>query len=159
MVKSYTATARPMCRAWLVVFLANLPVPLFFGWAFTTQHGRFGMATAIVVWWLLGHQVCKASRWCGLAIVAGGIFVAMSQFLPVLQLYAGAVSLGIGSRLGQAWDEGGEQQVTTELGGFLVTMLTGGLLMVVAVMCGSIISASIAESRRLERVKSWVEEL
>jgi len=72
-------------------------------------------------------------------------------------MIAGIVSLSIGSRLGQATEvgHGGPMQMT-ELGEFLVTMLTGGMLLAVALVCGSIIRAVIfSDSGRPNPKPGW----
>ena len=156
MGKSADATARPSGLAWLMVFLANLPIPLMFGWIFTAKHGRLGMAAAILLWWLMGHQICRTSRGFNLALVTGGLLVGLSQIFPILQSQAGAWSLGIGSKLGQVKPVHGEEfMVLTELGGFLVTMLTGGILIAVALACGSVIRAITPGPSRSHPKPAW----
>jgi len=59
MGKVAEAPDRPPYRAWLVVFLANLPFPLYFAVFLTAKRGRIGMVVAIVLCWYLGHRICK----------------------------------------------------------------------------------------------------
>ena len=158
MGKPEEAAGRPLSRAWLTVFLANSPVPLFYAWFLTAKHGRIGMVAAIVLWWSLGHLVCKTNRRLGLSLVAGGILVALSQCFPLLQIIAGMVSLNIYGRLAQAVAGGSVRgpQEQTEFGGFLVTMLTGGMLMAVALGFGSVIRAVIFSGPwRLHSKPGW----
>jgi len=155
MGKVAEAPDRPPYRAWLVVFLANLPVPLMFAWNLTMQHGRIGMAVAIVLCWYFGHRVGAKSRWIDRALVAGGIVVALSQVIGILHISAGVMSLEIGSRLGQVTsNEWGPREIT-ELGGLLVTILTGGILMTVAMVCGSVICLIFPDRRPRDPEQGW----
>jgi hypothetical protein len=122
--------------AWGGVFMFNILVPAFFGWLSTTESGRTGMVIAVVVQLCAGFWVCAKVRTIGLYLVIGGFAVALSQVFPILQFIAGAVALGIGRVLGLA---NTEDNVTSEFGGFIVTMITGGILMALSAGCGFLV--------------------
>jgi len=161
MGKVAEAPDRPPGLAWLIVFLANLPIPLMLGWIFTEKQGRIGMALAIVLWWLMGHLVCRLSRGFDLALVTGGMLVGLTQFFPFLHLKAGAWSLFVGSKLGQVaafplgHDSPGDFTVLTELGGFIATTLTGGILIAVALACGAVLRAITPGPSRTHPKPGW----
>ena len=126
--------------AWAGVFSANLIVPLWLGWEITRNGGRVGMFIAIAV--LLASSLLALSRRPELrkSVVAGGVFTALTQVLPLVQMAAGLLSLSV------------VDQCCFEAGGFLVTILTAGLLLVAALACGVIIRATgRAVDRQIER--------
>lgn len=123
----------PMIAAWIVVFHANLPVPLLFGVMFTHKAGRWGIIVAILILLTLGAFVVSWSRRGGLAVVVGGWIVATSQFWPLLQFYAGIVGLSVAHGEGKK----GPSDREDEMGGFIATILTGGILITVALAIGA----------------------
>jgi hypothetical protein len=125
--------------AWVIVFLLNLVTPLLFGWSRTESSGRIGMLIAAFLLLALGYGACGTARGIARPLVAGGILVAISQFFPLIQIIAGLIGMGIGSAAGQVDGRGdiGPGFVRTETGGFLVTLVTGGLLMTAALVAGA----------------------
>jgi hypothetical protein len=124
--------------AWTAVFLLNLPIPLLFAWDIGVLHGAVGMAAALIVAGLCGGWVCVLKPKFGFPLVVGGAVVALSQFFPALQLIAGAIAIAIGEMLGQVKPGRGDAvgQIASEAGGFLVTMITGLLLLTAAFAVG-----------------------
>src|SRR5262249_44423570 len=57
---------------WGVVFLLNLPLPLFFGFLLTSETATFGMLAGVVVVWLIGHFAVSRVREVRGALVVGG---------------------------------------------------------------------------------------
>jgi hypothetical protein len=112
---------------WLMVVLANVPVPLIFGCLVTANGGLFGMLEGVVVVWLCGHFVVARIGFVRCVLVPGGVLVALSQVIPVLQIGAGSFALQAARPVGRSM---------TEVEGFLVTLLTAGQLVVVALVCG-----------------------
>ena len=119
--------------AWATVFGVNLIVPLWLGWDMTSGVGRVGLVLAIVLWLLLGHLLCARSRKLRFLLVAGGVCVGLSQLLPLLQIWAGMNS---GMIISMA---SGFSDRATGLYGFLMTLLTGGQLILVAIVSGQVV--------------------
>jgi len=120
---------------WTVVFALNLAVPLPIGWDTTDGGGRIGLALAVVAGWAAGMFICYHSHRVGTVLVSGGTWVAISQFVPVLQFAAGIVGMvclhqiaGHGS-----FAEGGPR---AELSGFALTLFTGSILFLAAMVFG-----------------------
>ena len=67
--------------------------------------------------------------------------------------WAGLISLGVVDRLGFEPEEGlGNSSSLTELGGFLAALLTAGVMLGAALVCGVIIRATgRAVDRQIER--------
>ena len=107
--------------AWVVVFLYNLPVPLFFGWWITKYGERIGMVIAIIVCFAAGYWVCASVRRIGVCLIIGGIPIGISQLVPVLQMAAGFVAMAIGRNVGLL----NSADATNKFGGFLLTSITG----------------------------------
>ena len=128
----YNDTDNPSRRVvWTLVFVANLLVPLMLGWSTTRNHGRVAMFVAIVMLWFVGDNAGKKGRTLGSGLLVGGVVVGLSQIYPFLQLIAGLIALTVAKQLGQANEE---FDVTSELGGFIATTVTGGLLMAAALI-------------------------
>jgi len=122
--------------AWGGVFSFNIFIPLIFGWMSTTESGRTGMAIAIVVQLCAGFWVCARVRTIGHYLVIGGFAIGLSQVFPIPQFVAGLVALIIGRGLGVA---NTEDNVTSAFGGFIVTMITGSILMALSAGCGFLV--------------------
>ncbi len=132
--------------AWVVVYLANLVVPLWLGWEITSSGGQHGMVAATALMLLLTLLVVP--RWSELrmTLVAGSTLTAISQAVPLVQIVVGILSLQAVHYLGFV-QEGGYQ--LTEPGGFLAAILTACMMLAAAFKCGVFI-------RAVGRAKSWV---
>lgn len=126
---------KPPVRDWIVVCAVNLIVPVFLGWGITDDRGRIGMALGIVVVLALGYRACFSSPEVVRTIAYGGWLVAFTQCIPFVQFIAGFVGVGVAQELGLA-SEGGIGLVSTIMGGFVATLITGGLLIALAVVIG-----------------------
>ncbi|MCE9531831.1 MAG: hypothetical protein K8T89_12010 [Planctomycetes bacterium] len=115
--------------AWPFVLAANLIVPLGWGMDETRGDAIWGMVAAIPLFWLAGHGICAESRKSGSVLVMGGIVVALLQIVPILHITAGIVGVSLAAGPGM-------HKLTTFLGGFVATLITGGLLLLVALPFG-----------------------
>jgi hypothetical protein len=115
--------------AWTPVFALNLIVPLVLARGVIDGGGQAGMYCAIVLYWALGLTACAARPAFGRALVIGGLIVACTQFTPVLQFVAGFAAVMIGGQVGAE---------SPELCGFIGVIITGGLLLIVAYLAGSL---------------------
>lgn len=116
---------------WIGVFAANLIVPLWRGWGVVEERGAIGMCLGIgSCFFVATYAAIERYEWLRFALPFGGTIVAASQIFPVLQMIAGFAGLLVASLLGQADRE--LLSVTSELGGFAVTIVTGGLLLTAA---------------------------
>jgi hypothetical protein len=134
MKKAALRTASLQRVGWPLVFLANLPVPVRFGWGVTDWGGRIGMIAAIGVLYVLGRESMRRVPGLDAMIIWGGTLIALSQFYPVIHILAGVVGIRAAFLL---------RLVTTEwpgeagmLAGCIITLLTGGILMAIAVVAG-----------------------
>jgi len=110
----------------------NLPVALLFGFLVTSPSGVFGMLVGVFTVWLAGHFALTRYTHVRNALVVGGIFIAVLQVVPLLQIGAGLSAVSILA------DGDTKLSGTTA---FAVTLLTGGQLAVVALVSGCIIRA------------------
>jgi hypothetical protein len=125
--------------SWTVVFALNLVVPLIFGWDMTEHGGHVGLIVATAMLWVSGFRVGGKTRDRRFVMLSGGTFVALTQFVPFLQIMAGLAGWGLTSL------STSKSPLFTEAQGFLATIITGGLLLVAAIFFGRIAKA-IAES-------------
>lgn len=131
---------------WTVAFLVNLVVPLTIGWNVTEQGGRAGMFAGCLVLFALGWLVCSSYPSQILSINVGGIGTAMAQVFPVPQIAAGCVGVLVAQRIERlAFVATPEQDampaVFTNLGGLIATLLTGILLITLALLTGMVLRA------------------
>jgi hypothetical protein len=120
------------------VYVANLPVPLLLGWDVTCNGGRVGMAAATAPVLAVSLPVVPRWRWLRVPLVIGGVALALAQAFFVVQFMVGILSQAAVGRMGFEPGVGlGAPGHLTEPGGFVVTLLTGGPLLVVAWVCGA----------------------
>ena len=151
--KLIDARKRPPYLAWSLVYIANLVVPLYLGTAVTDGSGRVGMAIGVVVVFAIGCRVCVMSRWSVLTVVYGGWIVAISQFMPCLQSFAGMMGVGTATALGLATNPRGDH-VNSGAGGIVATLVTGFLLLLAATIAGLLIRGVMKLSRGPSRSNS-----
>jgi hypothetical protein len=135
-----------LLAGWTAVFLLNMAVPLLFGWNMTAKHGRIGMFAAAVLLLFLGGWVCVVREKLGRALVRGGVGIGLGQLLPVLQVMAGLAAMDVGHLLRQVKGD----DILSEPGGFIMTIVTGGLLMCAAFVLGLFMGAISAQLQRGE---------
>jgi hypothetical protein len=124
--------------AWFAVLVLNLAIPLLLALPLTDDRARIGMLIAIALLCAAGCWVCANSRQAGRSLVIGGVLVGLSQLFPILQMFAGVVAMNIGvfSGLGH---HGEIETLNTEIGGLVVTLITGTILMSIAAGIGFVI--------------------
>ena len=133
-MKEHDPKATRLLRVgWTLVFLANLRVPLLFGWGLTDWGGRIGMFAAIGPLYLVGRESCARVRGMNSVIIWGGMLVALSQVYPMVHVFAGGFAFRTAGNLGlmtNEWDVDGA------LAGCIVTLLTGVVLFAIAAVAG-----------------------
>lgn len=138
--------------AWVLVYSLNLPVPFFFGIVVTDGTGKFGMVLAVVV--LLAAGVFATRRYPRTltAISIGGLVTALSQFYPMLQMFAGMAALFVTEALSLsdsgAVGAGGFENVGTVLGGFCATCITAFIEIIVAAMVGGLVQLARRQTKK-----------
>lgn len=119
---------------WPVVFLLNMIVPTLFGWQITREGGRLGMSAATALLLISGWWVCFIQPSNGRMLVLGAAILSLSQLFPVIQMVAGMVALAM-CGFGINEDDGAMRPVS-EAGGFLITLIVGGILICLAAIVG-----------------------
>lgn len=127
---------------WLVSFAVNLITPVLFGSDVVREQGIWGVLFGVICAALLGIQACR--WWPGLMrrVNVGATLVAISQLVPFVQLIAGLIAINIAERVGLARVEEGQiiEQANGELGGFVITVITGAILLGVSLVVGSLLT-------------------
>ncbi len=124
--------------AWFAVFLLNLAIPLLLALSQTDERGRIGMLIAVTLLCAAGCWVCANSARAGRSLVVGGVLVGLSQLFPILQMIAGLTAITVAAALGLTKREV-HASITTEIGGTIVTLITGTILMSMAAGVGFVI--------------------
>jgi hypothetical protein len=122
--------------AWPVVFALNLVMPGLFGLMSTDGAGRVGMLVGTCFLLVCGFWICSSARNIGFALVVGGVPVALSQVVPIIQMVAGTLAFAFAEALGLVGPGGAMGTATSAAGGFVLTLTTGGLLMAAALVAG-----------------------
>ncbi len=127
---------------WLGVTAVNLPVPLVLASSIAVGNARLGMALAAIPFVAVGFWICQLGQFRAKPFFIGAGLVAVSQCLPLLQIMAGLVALTVAESVEKAiftnsspgsFQEG---ELTTVIGGFVATIMTGGQLMLVSALLG-----------------------
>ncbi len=140
---------KPLWRRWSRVFALNMIVPLLFGLPRTYGIGWVGMFAAVPVLFALGGWACACQPNIGRILIRGGVLVALSQLLPVLQIVAGLAAMDLTAMLGQVEATVGRSpEVGSAAGGFLMTMFTGFFLMCAALFLGLLFEAILPDRSR-----------
>ncbi|MEX1222975.1 MAG: hypothetical protein WEA31_00360 [Pirellulales bacterium] len=136
--------------AWPIVFGVNLIVPALFGAEVTDEQGALGMMAACIMWLVLGWSLCLLHAPFARRLIVGSVLTALSQVFPIIHLIAGMFAIDIatalGLHLGQDHPVG---NVTSEFGGFFVTLLVGGILIACAVVAG-LVAGVVLPSRWMD---------
>ncbi|MFN7733206.1 MAG: hypothetical protein ACK5OB_15020 [Pirellula sp.] len=121
---------------WTAVLCFNLIVPVLFGMGMTSEQAKIGVFLAVAMIACIGYYFCYARPLPVLFIIRGGVLVALSQFFPILQVFAGALSIQILLTLGIIEDSDILNMLSTATAGFLAALLTGTILMIAAFVVG-----------------------
>jgi hypothetical protein len=124
--------------AWFAVFLLNLAIPLLLALSQTDERGRIGMLIAVTLLCATGCWVCANSPQAGTSLVVGGVIVGLTQLIPILQMFSGLTAMTVAAALGLTKREV-HASITTEVGGVIVTLITGAILMSIAAGVGFVI--------------------
>ena len=127
-------------------------VHYIFSWHIILHGGGAGLMLATVTWWRLGFWFGGSRRDRRFVLLAGGTIVALTQFVPILQLFLGLVGLWLVG----GWTHGTVVAPLSEIQGFGATFITGGLLFFVTTLVGEF-SRLIAESAGWRRETPRVE--
>lgn len=136
--------AQQVC--WLAIFGANLIVPLAFGLPMTEQQGRAGLLAGLAVLFAGWQFVIPRFGPLRAVLVPGGVALAASQVFPAVQVVAGAMSFAI-----VGLDDAFRPSRFDEASAFAVTLTTGGLLWLAAMLAGFVLRGV---GRRLRRAGS-----
>jgi hypothetical protein len=124
---------RSLLWGWTVVFSLNLIVPLMFAMNIARGQAWIGVGLAIATMLAAGLAACAYSRRLGRILITGGIFTGAAQFFPLLHLFVGLAAFDIAGRLSL----GSPAQLPSMPSGFVLTMLVGTELLLIALVVGA----------------------
>jgi hypothetical protein len=120
---------------WTAVLAANLVMPMSLAEGFVAG-GEAGMALAVGVLWLIGDLAGVRRPALRAPLLAGGLIVALTQFLPFPQLAAGMVGIWLGGRGLDLAAAALPAPALAPVRVFVETSVTGGLLLLFALWAG-----------------------
>lgn len=128
-------------QAWVLVFFLNLPVPLLLASEVCNSlHSIGGLIIGIVVCGVVTFYLVHKYRLIGISLCYGGACLALLQFLPILQIAAGLIAMESWRQMsGVRASNLGDDPATQFLGAIAVTIQTGQLLLMAALIAGSIL--------------------
>jgi len=129
--------ARRLKVLWTLVYAANLVMPALLGLPAVQGLGFAGVGLAIVALWFAGLPIGDKNPRVLRRLARGGVVVALSQLLPVLQIAAGTLALILTDVLPGAAAERSLELISDPMRGFMATAMTGGLLLSAALMFGA----------------------
>lgn len=134
-----------------LVFLLNLPLPFFLGLGIIHDH-LIEMFAGSFVLLVIGSVVCQQNRRIGKSIISGGLLLAPSQVLPIIQLLVGLFVLSVVS---ESFRNNNDELKFTLDGEstLIVSLLTGLILMILAYMLGETIRLLFAQCKRYNLFK------
>ena len=137
--------------AWVIIFLLNLPFPLFCGMDVTSGIATLGMFAAIVLLLSAGVVLCVRLPGVMRTLMIGSVVTAISQFLPLLQIVAGLLAISAAKVLGllAVATQFGNMRTVSFFGGLLITLITAGIMMLVALGSGWILQLVYRLIRKL----------
>ncbi|WP_165068812.1 hypothetical protein [Paludisphaera rhizosphaerae] len=133
-----TQSVSPPVMEWLMVSSANLIVPGVLGFLVSSNGGRVGMLLGVLIAFAVGSFVCFVAPERTGVIIDGGWVVAILQLLPLPQMLAGGMGLGVAGLLGLAQLEG-RPSIDSLLGGLISTLATALILVAFAGLFGVIL--------------------
>jgi hypothetical protein len=129
---------RRLVVLWIIVFVMNLPFPVLCGLTVTDTNARWGMLGAIVFLLGLGWRFCRSVIRFLRPWIWGMSLLALTQFLPILQILAGFLALFIGKAFGVVHDpidpDMDFSTVVGAAGGVIATLVTSATLALVSAM-------------------------
>jgi hypothetical protein len=119
---------------WTVVVLVNLIVPYLFAGGMTGPMGGWGIFLGVVLVLVFGILASIAFPMVILLTVRGGVFVALSQFFPVIHLMAGLLSIDVYRSTGIIPAGQLDRGNVGFFSALILTVSTGGILLMIS--CG-----------------------
>lgn len=117
----------------VAVFLLNLPLAVVVTLQESGGDAWIGVMLGLGVLGVLGVLVCSISEQVGLTMMLGGLGIALFQVVPILHGIAGFIALWVTFAAGISPQPG---EVTTWPAGFCISLVTGILLMKLAIGLG-----------------------
>jgi hypothetical protein len=78
---------------WTLMFVGNMPVVVFIAGGLARGGGAVGLVSGLALLYLLGASVCGLGLRVGRSLVWGGLILAATQLIPVIQI--GSILLAV----------------------------------------------------------------
>lgn len=123
---------------WPLFLAFNLVVSLYLLLSFTPHHGRLGILLGLLTILASGWCLCVLNPEAAWRVLIGAIVTGISQVVPILQFLLCTAALAISMSLGMASDSSttGITEVTSEVGGYVMTLISATGVMAAAAGVG-----------------------
>lgn len=127
--------------AWLGVAAINMVVPLLLSFTATPSSGKIGIVVGVVFVFAAVYGISRLERKLALPVWIGAIFVAFSQFFPILHVFAGLIALSAARLVDELLVPQSQSNhsplFAQSVGGtFIATLVMAGLLLIVSAGIG-----------------------
>lgn len=145
-----------LASSWTFVFAANLPLPILFASSMAKGAAVAGVIAVSCSFWLLGLYCSYQAPGLLRIFSRGGIAVAVSQLVPILHVFAGAAAFEIVRAISGRRPDDNLPLLNIEQfwEGALTTLVSGGILLIAAGLCGAVITLGIRAWKASSRQRS-----
>ncbi len=140
---------------WSILYGLNTVVPALLATIVVGSLGWLGVSLAILLLVRLGLRILVRHPEMIWPAVVGAVLVGLSQFCPILQIFAGGYAIGLTKWLLSLVVSSDQQSKLGIMGGFLATTFTGLELLTISIVLGRLPRGLL---RLLGRIKSWRAE-
>lgn len=135
MTRQITTTRRQILLIWTVVYVANLVVCLNEATGVVHGYGWLGVWAGCTLMWVITLCFCASSRQASFTLLVGAVFVGLLQMIAIVHLIVGIIALDVWKAVCPRRDLN-DWPAWFPLGTFSVTMMTGTILVILALIVG-----------------------
>lgn len=140
---------RPFLLRWALVTCLNAVVPMIFATAVVDSKSYWVVLMGLVLVFFIGACVCIRVTKLRRPILVGSYVLGVSQLFPIIHIFVGAFAMQVSQSMGLAdkLDDAAAQEMSNPLSILLVILVTAGMLAIVALAMGAMLTLLIDQVR------------